>query len=133
MLEAVMTADYLDRLAAFVVDTRLEDLLESTVTAAKNVVLDTIGAMLAGSRLQENANLARMVSEMAGRSSGQRSSRQRPNGQRPSGQRPSGRYEGSTRPRTRTRCALPAGAPGRPRAGRDRQSLRTTAQSAMTS
>ena len=58
-----MSADYLDRLAAFVVDTRLEDLDESTVAAAKNVVLDTIGAMLAGSRQEENAKLAQMVAE----------------------------------------------------------------------
>ena len=56
-----MPADYLDRLAAFVVNTRLEDLEGSTVTAAKNVVLDTIGAMLAGSRLEENARLAELA------------------------------------------------------------------------
>ncbi len=59
-----MSADYLDRLAAFVAGARLEDLEGSTVTAAKNVVLDTIGAMLAGSRLEENAKLARLAGEM---------------------------------------------------------------------
>jgi len=58
-----MPADYLDRLATFVVDTRLENLDGSTVMAAKNVVLDTIGAMLAGSRLEENAKLALLVGE----------------------------------------------------------------------
>ena len=50
-----MSAEYLDKLAGFVTETKLEDLEESTVTAAKNVVLDTIGAILAGSRLSENA------------------------------------------------------------------------------
>ena len=58
-----MPADYLDRLATFVADTRLEDMDGSTVIAAKNVVLDTIGAMLAGSRLDENAKLARLAGE----------------------------------------------------------------------
>ena len=53
-----MATDYLDELASFVTSTRLEDLDESTVAAAKNVVLDTIGAMLAGSRLPENTNFA---------------------------------------------------------------------------
>ncbi len=56
-----MSAEYLDKLAGFVTETRLEDLEESTVTAAKNVVLDTIGAILAGSRLSENAGFANMV------------------------------------------------------------------------
>ncbi|MCH8281584.1 MAG: MmgE/PrpD family protein, partial [Chloroflexi bacterium] len=56
-----MATDYLDELASFVTSTRLEDLDESTVGAAKNVVLDTIGAMLAGSRLPENANFARLA------------------------------------------------------------------------
>ena len=51
-----MTEDYLDRLSQFVAETRLEDLDGSTVAAAKTVVLDTIGAVLAGSRLSENAN-----------------------------------------------------------------------------
>ncbi len=60
-----MAGDYLDRLARFVVDTRLEDLEESTVAAAKTVVLDTIGAVLAGSRLPENSNLARLAQAMS--------------------------------------------------------------------
>ena len=58
--------DYLDKLARFVVETRLEDLGESTVAAARDVVLDTIGAILAGSRLPENANLARLVQTLSG-------------------------------------------------------------------
>ena len=56
-----MSAEYLDKLAGFVTDTKLGNLEESTVTAAKNVVLDTIGAILAGSRLSENAGFANLV------------------------------------------------------------------------
>ena len=60
-----MSSDYLDQLSRFVVDTRLEDLDGSTVTATKAVVLDTIGAILAGSRLPENTNLARLAQGMS--------------------------------------------------------------------
>ena len=49
-----MMPAYLDRLSRFVCKTNLEGLEPATVTAAKSVVLDTIGAMLAGSRLPEN-------------------------------------------------------------------------------
>ena len=56
-----MSAEYLDKLADFVTETKLGNLEESTVTAAKNVVLDTIGAILAGSRLSENAGFANLV------------------------------------------------------------------------
>ena len=59
-----MSGDYLYRLARFAVDTRLEELEWSTVAAAKNVILDTLGAMLAGSRQPENANLAGLVEGM---------------------------------------------------------------------
>ena len=58
--------DYLDKLARFVVHTRLEDLGDSTVAAARDVVLDTVGAILAGSRLPENANLARLAQTLSG-------------------------------------------------------------------
>ena len=58
--------DYLDRLSKFVCDTRHGDLEPSTVTAAKAVVLDTIGAMLAGSRLPENAKLAQLAARTGG-------------------------------------------------------------------
>ncbi len=61
-----MSADYMDRLSEFVAQTRLEDLASSTVNAAKTVILDTIGAVLAGSRLPENANFARLAQEMGG-------------------------------------------------------------------
>ncbi|MCH7738225.1 MAG: MmgE/PrpD family protein [Chloroflexi bacterium] len=58
--------DYLDRLSRFVCDTRLDDLEPSTVNAAKAVVLDTIGAMLAGSRLPENVKLAQLAAKTGG-------------------------------------------------------------------
>ena len=58
--------DYLDRLSRFVCGTHLEGLEPSTVTAAKAVVLDTIGAMLAGSRLPENAKLAQLAAKTGG-------------------------------------------------------------------
>ena len=61
-----MSRDYLDRLAEFAVGTRLEDLDPATVSAAKNVALDTIGAMLAGSRQPENANLAQLAAGLGG-------------------------------------------------------------------
>ena len=61
-----MSRDYLDRLAEFAVETRLEDLDPVTVSAAKNVALDTIGAMLAGSRQPENANLAQLAADLGG-------------------------------------------------------------------
>ena len=60
-----MSEDYLDQLARFVTNTCLEDLEDSTVAAAKTVVLDTIGAVLAGSRLPENTNLARLAQGMS--------------------------------------------------------------------
>ncbi len=61
-----MAQDYLDQLAEFVVDTRFEDLPPDTIAAAKDVVLDTLGAITAGSRLRENANLALLAVEMSG-------------------------------------------------------------------
>ena len=61
-----MAQRYLDQLAEFVADTRFEDLPPDTVAAAKDVVLDTIGAITAGSRLPENANFARLAAEMSG-------------------------------------------------------------------
>jgi len=57
--------DYLDRLAAFVAATRFDALPRSTVAAAKLVLLDTLGAIVAGSAMPENGELARLA---AGRS-----------------------------------------------------------------
>jgi 2-methylcitrate dehydratase PrpD len=61
-----MSSDYLDKLAEFVTSTRLEDLNNSTIMAAKTVVLDTLGAVLAGSQLTENSNLAQLARDLSG-------------------------------------------------------------------
>ena len=61
-----MQQNYLDRLAEFVAETRWEDLHPSTIAAARDVALDTIGAILAGSRLPENANFAALAAGMSG-------------------------------------------------------------------
>jgi len=53
--------DYLDRLAAFVAATRFDALPASTVAAAKLVLLDTLGAIVAGSAMPENGELARFA------------------------------------------------------------------------
>ena len=58
--------EYLDRLAEFVCQLRLGDLGPETVDAARTVVLDTIGAVVAGSRLPENRKLAEMAVKMSG-------------------------------------------------------------------
>ena len=59
-------SDYLDTLSKFASETGFEDLRPEAVEAAKDVILDTIGAIVAGSRLPENAAFARMVSERSG-------------------------------------------------------------------
>ena len=59
-------AEYMERLSRFVSDTRLQDLDPADIAAAKAVVLDTIGAILAGSLLPENRNLAQMASKTGG-------------------------------------------------------------------
>ena len=61
-----MAADYLDQFAELVATTRTEDLPDATIVAARDVVLDTVGAIAAGSRLPENANLARLAATMGG-------------------------------------------------------------------
>ena len=61
-----MAQDYLDRLAEFVAETRFEDLPPATIAAARDVALDTLGAITAGSRLEENANFARLAVDMSG-------------------------------------------------------------------
>jgi len=58
--------NYLDRLVRLVSQTRLADLSAATVTAAKAVTLDTLGAILAGSRLEENRRLARLATARSG-------------------------------------------------------------------
>ena len=58
--------EYLDRLAEFVCELSLDKLSPETVNATRTVVLDTIGAMVAGSRLPENRKLAEMAVRMSG-------------------------------------------------------------------
>lgn len=55
--------DYLTRLARLAAGTRFDALAPATVDAARAVTLDTLGAMLAGSRLPENARLADLAAE----------------------------------------------------------------------
>ena len=55
--------DYLDALSEFVANTRYEDLEEEALAASREVTLDTLGAIVAGSRLPENAAFAKLVSE----------------------------------------------------------------------
>ncbi len=59
-------ADYLARLARLAHRVRVDDLAPAAVDAARNVVLDTLGAILAGSRLPENARLADLAVERSG-------------------------------------------------------------------
>ena len=61
-----MVQDYLDQLAEFVADTRFEDLPPDTIAAGRDVVLDTLGAITAGSRLPENAGFAQLAPKMSG-------------------------------------------------------------------
>ena len=58
--------DYLGRLAEFVRDTTYATLPAPAIAAARLVLLDTLGAMLAGSRLPENVKLARLAAERSG-------------------------------------------------------------------
>ena len=61
-------AHYLDTLAEYVAGTDSAQLPPNTVRAAKDVFLDTVGAMAAGSALPENASLARQVANAPGTS-----------------------------------------------------------------
>src|SRR5262249_51608577 len=60
-----MSHDYLDRLARFAAHTRFDDLPAATVSAARLVLLDTLGAVVAGSALGENRRLARLATSRA--------------------------------------------------------------------
>jgi len=59
--------DYLDRLAAFVEAVNAERLSDTTLRAARLVLLDTIGAMVAGSAMPENLRLAAAMQERRSR------------------------------------------------------------------
>lgn len=58
--------DYLDRLASRICELSLADLEATTITAAKRVVLDTLGAIVAGSALAVNTEAARWAAARAG-------------------------------------------------------------------
>ena len=59
--------EYLERLAAFVSELRLDDLSPDALDAARTVTLDTLGAILAGSNLPENRNLAKLAVKLGGK------------------------------------------------------------------
>lgn len=59
-------SDYLTRLARLAAGTTFDRLTPATVAAARAVTLDTLGAILAGSRLAENARLADVAAERSG-------------------------------------------------------------------
>jgi len=59
--------DYLDRLARFVEAVRLDRLPDDAIAAARLVLLDTIGAMVAGSAQPENRRLAAAMRERRSR------------------------------------------------------------------
>jgi 2-methylcitrate dehydratase PrpD len=61
MTARVDRGDYLDHLARFAADLSLDALPASTVAAARLVLLDTIGAIVAGSAEPENARLAELA------------------------------------------------------------------------
>ena len=59
--------EYLDRLAGFISEMRLDSLSTEALDAARTVTLDTFGAILAGSRLPENRNLAKLALKLGGK------------------------------------------------------------------
>ena len=58
--------DYLDKLSSFVVDTNYRDLSDKTLNAVRDVTLDTVGAIVAGSKESENSALANYVIQRSG-------------------------------------------------------------------
>ena len=59
-------SNYLDQLSQFACEISYDRLSDSARTAAAEVLMDTIGAIIGGSRLPENANLARFAATQAG-------------------------------------------------------------------
>ena len=58
--------EYLERLAGFASEMRLDSLSDEALEATRSVTLDTVGAVLAGSRLPENRNLAKLAVKLGG-------------------------------------------------------------------
>ncbi|MBI4254307.1 MAG: MmgE/PrpD family protein [Candidatus Rokubacteria bacterium] len=65
-LTAPARAGYLDALARAAAGVRAANLPPSTLAAARDVVLDTLGAIVAGSRLPENGRLAQLAAARSG-------------------------------------------------------------------
>jgi len=59
-------SDYLEVLSDFVAETCYEDLEPETIAAINDITLDTIGAIIAGSQLPENGELARLIAGRSG-------------------------------------------------------------------
>jgi 2-methylcitrate dehydratase PrpD len=58
--------DYLDRIAAFAAETRYGDISERALDAARWILLDTLGGMLASSTLEEPRGFAKLAVERSG-------------------------------------------------------------------
>ncbi len=56
-------SDYLDKLSQFVSEIRYDNLSPDARAAARDVIMDTLGAIVAGSRLPENRSLALLAAE----------------------------------------------------------------------
>ena len=56
-------SDYLDQLSQFVSDTTYDTLSPDAQATAKDVIMDTFGAIVAGAQLPENRSLAQLASE----------------------------------------------------------------------
>ena len=63
MIWEATLSKYLDELSEFVAQTTFEDLSAEAVAAVKDVTLDTLGVMVAGNGMSENAALGKLVSE----------------------------------------------------------------------
>ena len=57
---------YLDKLSEFVAGTHYDRLSQEASEAVKDITLDTLGAIVAGSRLPENAALAQLLARRSG-------------------------------------------------------------------
>ena len=58
--------DYLDKLSRFVAETSFDDLSDEAVSAVRDVTLDTVGAIVAGSQEPENSAFANLVAQRSG-------------------------------------------------------------------
>ena len=61
-----MSSHYLDHVSSFVYETTLEDIGEKAQQTACDIILDTIGAIAAGTALPENQALAKLADQESG-------------------------------------------------------------------